>query len=228
VKTGQAVVAFVLVLGIAASGIAIGYGFGDSLFTPPAARTVTVTASSSAGSNSSAPFDLTLVITTNNTYNSTVGSQPAFYVLGPNGLESSANIALPAHRLIRLEIICYDDGSANLTTSSAATVSGTQNGTITIVNNDNVNSSQGAAAIQLSGGQTVSSVPANDTAHTFTIPSIGLNIPVEPSSTVIAYFTITKTGTFTWICQTLCGSGPTGLLGAMATPGWMYGNIDSS
>ncbi len=227
--TARIVGSVVFMVAIGVAGIGIGYGIGASVFTPPQAQTVTFTATSSASnSNSTAPYVLTLVITTENTYNSTTGTQPAYYVLGPNGLESSANIALPAHRLIKLVIICYDDGPANLTGSQYATVSGTQNNTISVVNNANVNSTQGAAGMQLNGGESVSSLPADSIAHTFTIPQLGINIPVAPSSTVIAYFTINQTGTYTWFCMTVCGSGPEGLSGAMETPGWMTGNLAAS
>ncbi len=210
--------------------IAIGYGIEPSV-NPSQGHTITVTstatASSSSGavSNSSQPFVLTLVVTTNNTYNSTVGDQPAYYVLGPNGLESAASVAVPAHKLIKLVIICYDDGAANLTGSSYASVSGTQNNTVSVVSNSNVNSSQSASGIQVTGGQTVSSLPADGIAHTFTIPQLGINIPLAPSSTTTAYITLNQTGTFNWLCMSLCGSGPTGLSGAMETPGWMTGNI---
>lgn len=220
-------IVFMVAIGVA--GIGIGYGIGDSVFNPPQALTVTSTVTSSAGaSNSSSPYVLTLVITTENTYNATTGTQPAYYVLGPNGPESAANIALPAHRLIKLVIICYDDGAANVTGPQYATVSGTQNNTISVVNNTNVNSTQGAAGMQLSGGETVSSLPADSIAHTFTIPQLGINVPIAPSSTVTAYFTINQTGSFTWFCMTVCGSGPDGLSGAMDTPGWMTGNLAAS
>jgi heme/copper-type cytochrome/quinol oxidase subunit 2 len=178
-----------------------------------------------SNSNSSSPYVLTLAITTNNLYNSTVGDQPAYYVLGPNGPESSANISLPAHQLIKLVIINYDDGPANLTNAQYATVSGTQNNVMTVFNNDIMNSSQGKSGIQVTGVQTVSSLPADNVSHTFTIPQLGLNVPVPPSSVVTAYVTLNQTGTFTWFCFTECGSGPTGQQGAMATPGWMTGAI---
>lgn len=228
-NSGRTVAGLALIVGIAVAGIAVGYGFGASLFSAPVASTVTVTASStSTTTGPSSTFDLTLVITTGNTFNSSVGAQPAYYVLGPKGLESAANLALPAHQLIKLTIICYDDGAANLTGSQYATVAGTQNNTVSEVSNDNVNSSQGASGIQVTGGQTVTSLNASDVAHTFTIPSLGLNIPIAPSSTVVAYFTINQTGTFMWFCQTECGYGPGGLLGAMASPGWMYGQVVAS
>jgi plastocyanin len=212
-------------IAIGALGVGIGWGIGT---TVPAPAKVTVTTSSttqssSAASNSST-FDLTLVVTTNNIFNSTVGDQPAFYVLGPNGLESSSSISLPAHRLIKLTIIDYDDGAANLTGSQYATVSGTKNNVVTVVSNDNVNSSQGASGIQVTGGENVSSLAADGVAHTFTIPQLGINIPLAPSSTTVAYFTIDQTGTYSWFCQTECGSGPSGLEGAMSTPGWMTGS----
>ena len=218
---------------IAALGIGIGWGVGTTVPPPAPAGTISVTSttsttSSSSASTSSSPFVLTLVVTTSNPFNSTIGEQPAFYVLGPNGLESAAGISLPAHRLIKLVIVNYDEGAANLTGSQYAAVTGTQNNSITVISNENVNSSQGAAGIQVNGGKSVSGLPENDTAHTFTIPQLGINIPIAPSSTTVAYFTINQTGTFTWFCQTECGYGDKGLLGAMSTPGWMTGNVMAS
>jgi heme/copper-type cytochrome/quinol oxidase subunit 2 len=203
--------------------VLLGYYFG-TITTASKVSTTTVT-SVSTQNNSSAPYDLTLIITTNNMFNSTIGDQPAYYVLGPSGLESAASISLPAHRLIKLVIECYDDGPANLTNSQYANVSGTQNDIVTVVNNDNINSSQGISTIQVSAGQNVSSVPSDNISHTFSIPQLGINIPVMPSSTVSAYLTLNQTGTFSWFCMTQCGFGLTGEEGAMATPGWMTGGV---
>ena len=99
---------------------------------------------------------------------------------------------------------------------------------MTYVNNDNANSSQGPNGINVNGGQTVTSVPAVDIAHTFTIPQLGINIPVPISSTVTAFIKIDKAGTYTWFCETVCGSGTTGLEGAMSTSGWMMGDVVAS
>jgi len=233
-RTAGIVAAIALMALIAVGGIAIGYGIEASLSTSQA-QTITVRASattssssSSAASNSSQPFVVTLLVTTSNTFNSTVGDQPAYYVLGPHGPVSAANLALPAHQLIKLVIICYDDGAANLTGSQYAAVTGTQNDTISVVSNANVNSSQSASGMQVNGGESVSSLPADGVAHTFTIPQLGINIPLAPSSTTTAYITLSQAGTFTWFCMTECGSGPTGLSGAMETPGWMTGNVVAS
>ena len=220
----------IAVLVVASIGVAASLGFYFATITVASTGTPSTysTTTTVSGTNSSSPYVLTLAITTDSIYNATVGDQPAYFVFGPNGLTSSANISLPAHQLIKLVIVNYDDGAANLTDSQYANVSGTQNNVETVINNDNVNSSQGASGIQVKGGETVSSVSPDNVAHTFTIPQIGLNLPIPPSSIVTAYFTINQTGTFTWFCFTACGSGDTGMEGAMVTPGWMTGSVTAS
>lgn len=208
-------------------GIGIGWGVQTTVVQSPTGTVTTVTQSGNQ-SQAQGPYSLTLVITTGNLYNSSVGDQPAYYILTSQGLESSANISLPTGRLIRLTIVNYDDGNANLTSPSYANVQGTVNGTISYVNNANVNSSEGSKGIVVTGSQTVSTVPTADVAHTFTIPSLGINIPVPVSSTVTAFIKIDKAGTYTWFCETVCGSGANGLQGAMATPGWMTGDVVAS
>ena len=74
-------------------------------------------------------------------------------------------------------------------------------------------------------GMNVTSVPGSTLAHTFTIPSLGVNIPVVGGDTVMAYLRFDQTGVFQWFCQTPCGLGPTGTLGAMSQAGWMEGQI---
>jgi len=207
---------------VLAAGIGIGWGFQTTVFPT---GTVSTTTSQSQG-----PYALTLVVTTGNTYNSTAGAQPAYYVLTPKGLASSASISLPVNTLIKLTIICYDDGNATLLDPQYANVQGTVNGTITYVNNANVNSTATPQSngIVLKGGQTVTSVPTAELAHTFTIPSLHINIPVPLSSTVVAYIKIAQAGTYGWFCESTCGSGPAGTWGAMDTPGWMTGDIEAS
>lgn len=222
----KVLVALVMIFALASLGV--GYagaavvGIGSVTTTVTQTSTVTQT---TATQNASEPFTLTLVISTGNTYNSTVGEQPAFYVLGQNGLQPATSISLPAHRLIKLVIFNYDDGNASLVDPSYANVNGTTGGTISFANNDVINSTQIASGISIRGSQTVSSVPVDLIAHTFTIPSLGINVPVPLSSTVVATFTLDKTGTFTWFCMTTCGSGANGLGGAMVTPGWMTGSV---
>jgi hypothetical protein len=195
-----------------------------------AVSTVTQTASSGS-TNSTTPYILTMVISTNNHFNGSIGTQPAFFVQGPDGLQSSANITLPANRLIEIIIINFDQGNATFIGPQYENVTGTVNDTMTFYNNDAMNATQGPSGIVLQGALTVSSLaPPKEEylSHTFTVPSLGLNIPIASESTEVAYFTTGGAGTYTWLCESLCGSGTSGLGGAMSTPGWMDGSLTVS
>lgn len=199
---------------IAVAGFGISYNISNAM-------------TSSSSANSSSTYAVTLVVTTNNIYNQTIGDQPAYYVLVNGTLHSSAVVSFPADKTISLTIVNYDDGPATVA-SQYDQVVGTTNNQIKIVNNTNVNSSQGTSGINLNGGQTVSQVPVDNIAHTFTIlgtsGNVLLNIPVPPSSVVHATFTL-NSGSYTWQCEAACGSGTIGWGGAMATPGWMTGTV---
>lgn len=210
-----AVLAVALILSGFGAALAVGGAGGRTGST----STVTTTATNSSANS---PYVVTLVIATGSGFNSSAGDQPAYFVLGPNGLASSASISLPANRLIKLVIINYDDGNASLDTPSGNVVSGTSDGTIFVASNDNINSSQGPSGIVVKGGESLTSVPVADVAHTFSVPSLKLNIPVPLSSTVVAYFTVGKAGTYQWFCETACGDA------AMSTPGWMTGSLVAS
>ena len=171
-------------------------------------------------------YSLTLLISTSNWFNNTAQDQPAYYVLDNGKLVSTENITLPASKKIVVTIVNYDDGPAT-TASAYAPVTGTTNSQMTIVNETNVNSTQGSNGIVLNGTAPVSSVPDTNIAHTFTIlsgASTVLNLPVTPSSVIQASFTL-NSGSYTWQCEAACGSGNSGWRGAMSTPGWMTGYV---
>ncbi|RIV22039.1 hypothetical protein D2Q93_09675 [Alicyclobacillaceae bacterium I2511] len=122
-----------------------------------------------------------------------------------------ANMTLPANQNVTILIHSYDDGNAPIPEGDNV-VKGTQSGTM------------------LLNGKAVKSVPTADVAHTITIPTIGLNIPIpvktssEPYSTVEFTFHTPATGEkLHWQCMAACGSGASGWGGAMATNGWMQG-----
>lgn len=67
-------------------------------------------------------------------------------------------------------------------------------------------------------------------AHTFSIPELGINVPLTKApeggvSTTVFTFTVDKSGTYTWRCFTPCGGDPKGMGGSMATKDWMQGNV---
>src|SRR3974390_1548050 len=85
-------------------GVLISGLLGFYIATISVAKT---TGNSPGVSATSAPYRLELVEPMNTAWNATV-SQPKFFVEGPNGLQSSANISLPVRTLIQVTIISYD------------------------------------------------------------------------------------------------------------------------
>lgn len=127
--------------------------------------------------------------------------------------------------MIELVISNYDEGNASLSAPRYVNVTGTEQGSELVYNNTAINSTEGPSGIVLRGSQTVSSLPLTEISHTFTVPSLGLNLPMASESTIVAYFTTGAAGTYVWLCETACGAGTNGFAGAMSTPGWMNGSI---
>lgn len=194
---------------LGASLVGLGVAYAGGLFTP------------TASSTPSSPYALTLVETMNQWPSNMMGPpQASFFVLGSNGLQSAASITLPAHRLIQLTIVSYDTATAN-STADMEMVTGTVGNSVYLMNGTI------ATMGNMTWGTNVTSVPVSALAHTFSIPQLGINIPVVGGSTVVAYLRLDKPGIYTWICKTPCGfPGPTAdSSGAMATSGWMEGQI---
>lgn len=203
------------------------------------------------------PYNLTLVIQHGIIFNSSVGTQPSYFILQNGMLQSSSNLNLPADRVINLIIIDFDNGPSPLMNPNMNSVLGTIGGHVNVtgisqiqkipVVNQEMNQTQFVSyynnndssalstlysevnsASFFSNSTPVSSVSANNIAHTFTVSAFGLNIPIQPQTVTHAQFVITTGGTATWQCDADCGSGSLGLSGAMATPGWMLGSITIS
>ena len=183
-----------------------------------------------ASSEASGAYQLDLVITTNNWYNNSIGYQPSYFVVQNGKLVSAANITLPGDVPIQVTIVDYDNGSA-IVPSEFANVTGVSGNNVFLINNTNVNSTNSQNGhLVINGGYSVSHVAPDSIAHTFTIFRNGkvvVNIPVLPSSTEYATFTLSP-GSYQWHCEALCGSGTYGAAGAMITPGWMDGTISVS
>ena len=137
-----------------------------------------------------------------------------------NPIYSPGNLTVPKNSIVDLTITSYDDGTAPLATgyTQYANAQGLVGGTETI------------------GGTPAASVPNANIAHTFTIPQLGVNMPIpaatadvtgQPKNTVVveAQFKVTKAGTYVWHCFAPCGSGSDGMSGVMATSGQMMGNL---
>ena len=187
---------------------------------------------SGTGTTTSEPYHLNLVITDNNEFNSSVGSQPAYFVLQNGALVSSAQIHVPVNKKVEVTISNYDDGADPVNDTSLGQVKGTVNNTMLVVTDEVGLATQDANGQEIhADAQYVSSVGLDNISHTFTVedPNNGyavvMNIPIEPSSTVTFMAIFSTKGTFHWQCFIPCGSGPSGWDASMSTPGWMTGDL---
>ncbi len=130
-----------------------------------------------------------------------------------------ANLSLPAKRLIRVTVRCYDDGPADIPTGYNV-VRGTVDGTMRVIKGT-------PDSISPTDGTVVKQIGFKDTAHTFTVngDNFFMNVPIPPLSTVVYEFMTPAAGSLPWQCMAACGTGEGGWGGAMATDGWMQGTI---
>ena len=184
---------------------------------------------------STGAYNLDLVVIPGLYFNSTVTSQPAYFVLENGTLHSSANISIPSNRLIDLTIFDYDSGPGYGTLPVYTNVSGTLGGVVYILNKTMINATNGGTgAIKiLNNSIPVTNISEANISHTFTVPNLfgtgkDLNVPVGTQMVEFAQFYANVTGNYSWMCNVPCGSGPGSLGGAMVTPGWMMGTFTVS
>ena len=198
------------------------------------------------------PYNLTLVIQHGIIFNSSVGTQPSYFILQNGTLQSSSNLNLPADRVINLIIIDFDNGPSPLMNPNMNTVQGTIGGHVNVTGISQIQSipdlnhemtqaqfvsyynnndsralstlySQVNSASFFSNSTSVSSLSANNIAHTFTVGGLDgigqdLNIPVG-HGVEFTQFYANNTGKYMWMCHVPCGPA------AMSTMGWMMGNF---
>lgn len=70
------------------------------------------------------------------------------------------------------------------------------------------------------------SVDPSGVSHTFTVDSLGLNVPICGNCQTTFTFFTTAPGHYTWRCMDPCGPGTSGWEGAMAMDGYMSGQLN--
>jgi heme/copper-type cytochrome/quinol oxidase subunit 2 len=74
----------------------------------------------------------------------------------------------------------------------------------------------------------MTSVSANVVSHTFSIPSLRINVPIPAMSTATFTIRIAKRGAYGWMCFDPCGSGETGFGAPMDLTGYMAGTVTAT
>ncbi len=151
------------------------------------------------------------------TASSTPGSEHLYLTIAFDpytGLDQyfPANFTVPANVPVTITITNYDNGT-NTVPASFAQVLGTVGGTETVTN-------------ATASGAVVTTVPADQVAHTFTLISTPyqINVPVpaaQGTTPTSVTFTVvfSSAGQFQWHCMAPCDNA------AMDTPGFMTGTV---
>lgn len=128
--------------------------------------------------------------------------------------EASTPLTVPANTVVTVTIRNFDLGDAALTPNSPlAHVEGTVGGVASF------------------NGQQYTSLDPAKVAHTFTIPQLGINVPIPGDApnndsflTVTFSFRTDKAGSYTFECLAPCGTG-TGFGGPMQSMAYMKGTL---
>jgi nitrous oxide reductase len=152
----------------------------------------------------------------------TISKQPAHLYLtvavgvgDDNPAFVPTDFSVPRNAIVDVSITNFDDATA-LTGSfiKYAKVTGTVDDTATVTPIDVADpNGPGAGPTQV-----INSMDPNNVSHTFTIPELGLNVPIWPQARTTFTFRTGKSGTFHWACYDPCG-------GAMGAPRYMSGDL---
>lgn len=127
----------------------------------------------------------------------------------------STVLSVPAHSVITVTIRNFDLDPTQAPDGSPYTrVQGTVGG------------------VAYADGQAYTALDRTGIAHTFTIPQLGLNVPIPSRAArgkhaviVTFSFRTADPGTYRWQCFDPCGDGPDGLGGPMADLDYMRGTL---
>lgn len=74
----------------------------------------------------------------------------------------------------------------------------------------------------------VSAINLNRVSHTFSIPSLGINVPIAANSRTSFTIRVAKPGNYSWLCFDPCGAGTSGFGAPMGLSGYMAGTVTAA
>lgn len=132
-----------------------------------------------------------------------------------------SDFSLPANSTVVVTITNFDDATPLPAGSEGyAKATGIVDGTFSVTPIDltDPNASKGAAT-------TATSLDPTLVSHTFTIPELGINVPIAAHARVTFTIKTGAPGTYAWRCFDPCGADPAGWGTAMAAKGYMEGTL---
>jgi heme/copper-type cytochrome/quinol oxidase subunit 2 len=191
--------AAVLIIAVLVAGLAGGWFTGNMVLGPKPAAAAPVTVNIDVIADWGGPTYDAFVIPSN-----TNGTAPrlATNTTGPG--RNDNNITVPAGVPVRFVITSTDTALNQNFTGPAST-------NFTIYND----TANGQVALSYVQGQMV---PLLAVGHTFTVPALGVNIPIPPDTIITFTYTFSKPGVYEYLCEIPCGGG-------MGRPGYMVGYV---
>lgn len=165
--------------------------------------------------SSSGYYQLNLVIEEKSSGGSNSSNMYSFYVLNHGVLEPSNILKVPFGKEVKITIVNFDQGISPPLTAEAGNVSGVVGGTMLASSSISVSQAQSPGP---ESWQSVSYLPASEISHTFST-STGLNLPIFPHSTEVAYTYFNAVGNYSWACMCQCG------ITSMSSAGSMMGEL---
>jgi hypothetical protein len=176
---------------------------------------ITLGFAESSQHSSSGYYQLNLVIEKQSMDNNNSSGMYSFYVMENGALESSSVIQVPFGKEVKITIINHDNGISQPFVPSADNVSGVVGESVLAANGVSHQVNQNDAVLN---GSYIKEIPAAQISHTFST-NTGLNIPIYPNSTEVAYTYFNTVGDYSWGCMCQCGNLP------MDSPGSMLGQL---
>ena len=139
--------------------------------------------------------------------------------VGPAVLPSA--VTVPANSDVTVTILNFDDATPLTGPYVKYAEAFGIKGTFTAETIDRANPNGPA----VSQPQALSSVDPSIVSHTFTLPSLNINVPLLAASRTTFTFHTGAPGKYEWHCQDPCGTGPAGWSGAMSQQGYMGGEL---
>jgi hypothetical protein len=129
-----------------------------------------------------------------------------------------SDFTVPANTLVQVRIVNFDGATPIAPRYAAA--SGIVGNAITIA------PFKASSPNTAGAPRTVSALPPAQVSHTFTVPALGINVPIAGNSIETFSFRTGAAGTYAWHCMDPCGSGTVGWGAAMgARHGFMEGTL---
>lgn len=135
-----------------------------------------------------------------------------------------SSFSIPAAQLVTITVTNFDSATPlPAALGSHAKVTGVVGGaaTVTPIRQVRPYTAKGEA-------RSVRAINLKLVSHTFSIPSLGINVPIAANSRTSFTIRVAKAGNYSWTCFDPCGAGTSGFGAPMGLAGYMTGTVTAT